>query len=198
MINIVCGNTRPDSGTVLWNNIDARKGSSKFSASLGYVPQTIAMYPEFTGKEYLYYLGSLKEIPADSTSGEVRRVLNTVGLYDDRNYRIKTLSEGMKRRLLIAQALLGDPDLLIMDEPTAGLDPGQRIAFKKMISELSQDKIIILSTHIVPDVENLPCRILFLKNGTITLIDDTVYNKDGKEITTPLEKLYNRFYEINE
>ena len=128
LINIVCGNTRPDSGTVLWNNIDARKGSSKFSASLGYVPQTIAMYPEFTGKEYLYYLGSLKEIPADSISGEVRRVLNTVGLYDDRNYRIKTLSEGMKRRLLIAQALLGD----------------------------------------------------------------------GKEITTPLEKLYNRFYEINE
>ena len=189
LINIICGNIKPDSGFVFWNNEDTRNKSCNLVSELGYVPQTLALYPDFNGEEYLSYIATLKNIPVKKRQEYVDRVLDIVDLHNVRLQKIKTFSEGMKRRILIAQSLIGDPKILIMDEPTAGLDPGQRIAFKKMIGSLSGSKTIIIATHIVPDVENIADKIFFLKDGGIMTLSNHFYS-DNDGYISPLEREY--------
>lgn len=193
LISIICGNLMPESGEILWNGVSIVKKKSVFNNSLGYVPQTIAEYPDFSEDEYLFYLAALKGIPTGIRKSEVERVLRAVDLHKEHALKIRTLSEGMKRRLLIAQSLLGDPKVLIMDEPTAGLDPGQRIAFKQMLEEISTEKVVIIATHIVPDIENLAGNIMFLKNGHLDVVKNE-FSSANHQLMTPLERAYYSYY----
>lgn len=134
---------------------------------LGYLPQDFGFYPEFTVQDYLLYIATLKGIKNSFAKKRVKELITQVGLAKVANRKMKKLSGGMKRRAGIAQAMLNNPKILILDEPTAGLDPNERIRFRNLISELSEDRLILLSTHIVSDVEYIANEILLLKDGSL-------------------------------
>ena len=136
---------------------------------LGYLPQDFGYYPDFSIYDYLMYIASIKGIRPAVAKERVKLLLKQVGLVRARHKKMKTLSGGMKRRAGIAQAMLNDPKILILDEPTAGLDPSERIRFRNLISELSEDRIVLLSTHIVSDIEYIANEILLMKDGCITM-----------------------------
>lgn len=158
---------KPTSGEILWNGADIFRMGSAYRNLLGYLPQEFGFYPDFTVQEYLHYMASLKGIRAVDAKRIVAERLKQVGLYAARNKKMKKLSGGMKRRAGIAQAMLNDPKILILDEPTAGLDPNERIRFRNLLSELSADRIVLISTHIVSDVEYIAGSILLMKDGQI-------------------------------
>lgn len=158
---------KPSSGEILWNGKDIFRMDSAYRNLLGYLPQEFGFYPEFTIQEYLLYMASLKGIRTADAKQIVAERLHQVGLSKVRNRKMKKLSGGMKRRAGIAQAMLNDPKILILDEPTAGLDPNERIRFRNLLSELSADRIVLISTHIVSDVENIAKTILLMKDGQI-------------------------------
>lgn len=158
---------KPSSGEILWNGRDIFRMGSAYRNLLGYLPQEFGFYPDFTIQEYLLYMASLKGIRTAEAKQIVAERLHQVGLSKVRNRKMKKLSGGMKRRAGIAQAMLNDPKILILDEPTAGLDPNERIRFRNLLSELSADRIVLISTHIVSDVENIAKTILLMKDGQI-------------------------------
>lgn len=158
---------KPSSGEILWNGKDIFRMDSAYRNLLGYLPQEFGFYPDFTIQEYLLYMASLKGIRTTEANQIVAERLHQVGLSKVRNRKMKKLSGGMKRRAGIAQAMLNDPKILILDEPTAGLDPNERIRFRNLLSELSADRIVLISTHIVSDVENIAKTILLMKDGQI-------------------------------
>ena len=141
-----------------------RLGAS-YRRFLGYLPQDFGFYPDFTAERFLLYMAALKALPSLEAKRKTAELLAMVGLEDSKNKKIKTFSGGMVRRLGIAQAMLNDPEILILDEPTAGLDPKERIRFRNIISSFSKDRIVILSTHIVSDVEYIADEILLMKKG---------------------------------
>lgn len=167
LMNIITTNIKADSGEILWDNKDIYKNSDNYRMILGYVPQQQGLYNGFTGYMFLNYISVLKDIPKKEMKDEIKRVVETVNLTDSINKKIGTYSGGMKQRLLIASAIIGNPKLIIFDEPTAGLDPKERIRFKNMLKKLAADKIIILATHIVPDIENIAKEVLVLKDGKL-------------------------------
>ncbi len=167
LINILTRNLIPDSGTVRYGGKDISEDTVPYLALLGYVPQQQAMYRDFTVARYLGYMASLKGLPGADMDREIDEALEKVALSDRRNSRISTLSGGMRQRLLIAQALLGDPRLLILDEPTAGLDPEQRLMFKRLISDEADGKTILIATHIVSDIEYISNSIVLINKGKI-------------------------------
>lgn len=140
---------------------------AQYRRLLGYLPQEFGYYPEFTARKFLLYMAALKAIPKELAVEKAEELLKLVGLEQEQNSRLKTFSGGMIRRLGIAQALLNDPEILVLDEPTSGLDPKERIRFRNIISELSRDRIILLSTHIVSDVEYIADEILLMKGGEL-------------------------------
>lgn len=158
----------PTSGTVTLDDKDIFKLDRSYRNLLGYLPQEFGVYPEFTVQDYLLYIASIKGLRPAAAKERVKALLHQVGLTKARNKKMKTLSGGMKRRAGIAQAMLNDPKILILDEPTAGLDPNERIRFRNLISELASDRIVLLSTHIVSDIESIADEILLMKDGTIT------------------------------
>lgn len=160
---------RPTEGSITWNGRDIFEMDGEYRRLLGYLPQDFGYYPDFTVQDYLMYIASIKGIRPGVAKQRVKTLLYQVGLGKARNKKMKTLSGGMKRRAGIAQAMLNDPKILILDEPTAGLDPSERIRFRNLISELSEDRIVLLSTHIVSDVEYIAGEILLMKNGEITI-----------------------------
>ena len=139
----------------------------KINSIIGYLPQNFGLFKELTVSEALQYFSNLKGIEASAAQKDIDNILNKVNLYNQKNEKIKSLSGGMIRRLGIAQALLGDPKILIFDEPTAGLDPEERLRFKNIISQIGNEKIVIISTHIVEDVESICNKIVIMKDGTI-------------------------------
>ena len=161
--------TKPTSGKILWDGADVFRMDGEYRKLLGYLPQDFGYYPDFSVYDYLMYIASIKGIRPAMAKIRVNTLLKQVGLGNARYKKMKTLSGGMKRRAGIAQAMLNDPKILILDEPTAGLDPGERIRFRNLISELSEDRIVLLSTHIVSDIEYIANEILLMKNGKITL-----------------------------
>ena len=159
----------PTEGSLTWDGEDIFAMEGRFRKLLGYLPQEFGFYPNFTVEEYLMYISSIKGLRPAVAKNRVKELLGHVGLSKAAHKKMKHLSGGMKRRAGIAQAMLNDPKLLILDEPTAGLDPNERIRFRNLISELSEERIVLLSTHIVSDVEYIAGKILLMKDGRISV-----------------------------
>lgn len=167
LMNIITDNLRTDSGSVLLNGKDILTLGADYRDLLGYMPQQQGLYDDFTGEKFLWYMAALKGMKKRDARIQIERTLGLVNLTDDRYKKLKSYSGGMKQRILIAQALLNDPKILIMDEPTAGLDPKERIRIRNFISEISKDKIVLLATHVVSDVEYISKEILIMKAGKV-------------------------------
>lgn len=159
---------KPTCGAITLDGKDIFELDRSYRNLLGYLPQEFGVYPEFTVQDYLLYIASIKGLRPAAAKERVKALLHQVGLTKARKKKMKALSGGMKRRAGIAQAMLNDPKILILDEPTAGLDPNERIRFRNLISELASDRIVLLSTHIVSDIESIADEILLMKDGKIT------------------------------
>jgi ABC-type multidrug transport system ATPase subunit len=157
--------TRPTQGTVLWNGVDILKSPDVLRAVLGYLPQDFGIYPNLSGLEFLEYMAAIKGLEARSARRRIQELLVLVNLAEAASRPLGGYSGGMKQRVGIAQALLNDPQLLIVDEPTVGLDPEERVRFRNLLSDLSGERIILLSTHIVSDVEAIATEIVILNQG---------------------------------
>ena len=167
VLRMLCDILRPTSGSVLCNGTPIREMGGEYRRMLGYLPQDFGYYPDMKAGRYLHYLAELKALPPELIGSKTQELLQMVELYEARNKKIRTFSGGMLRRLGIAQAMLNDPEILILDEPTAGLDPKERVKFRNLISSFAADKIVLLSTHIVSDVEYIAGEILVMKKGTL-------------------------------
>ena len=162
----------PTEGTIRWNGQDIRTHGQALRQVLGYLPQDFGVYPEFSGRQFLRYLAAMKGLPKPMARRRVEEVLEIVQMEQVADRKLTSYSGGMKQRIGIAQALLNDPELLIVDEPTAGLDPAERVRFRTLLASLTSDRIIILSTHIISDVEAVASRLMILQEGRM-LADTT-------------------------
>lgn len=167
LMRMLCTLLKPTEGNILLNGEDIFRMGSEYRRILGYLPQEFGFYPDFTVKDYLMYIASIKGVPRAAAVKRVKTLIDQVGLSKAGDRKMKKLSGGMKRRAGIAQAMLNQPDILILDEPTAGLDPNERVRFRNLISELAQDRLVLLSTHIVSDIEFIANEILFMKDGQL-------------------------------
>lgn len=182
LMRMICGVIKPSSGSIFFDDIYVSEEA--YRDVLGYLPQNFGYYPSFTGREFLMYIAALKGLDKKTARKKSEELLSRVNLEAVADRKIKSYSGGMKQRLGIAQALLNDPQVIVLDEPTAGLDPKERVRFRNMIVELGKESIVLLSTHIVSDVEQIADRILMMKNGQIIW--------DGNKETAPdnLENFY--------
>lgn len=193
LMRMICTLLTPTSGQILCDGKDILKMEGEYRNLLGYLPQEFGFYPEFSVKDYLLYIASLKGIRPVVAKKRVKELLEQVGLSKAANKKMKKLSGGMKRRVGIAQAILNNPKILILDEPTAGLDPTERVRFRNMISELSKERIVILSTHIVSDVEYIANEIWLMKNGrlmqqgSLDVVLDSIPEKVWSFVTSQAE-----------
>jgi ABC-2 type transport system ATP-binding protein len=162
----------PTEGTILWNGQDIYMQGAALRQVLGYLPQEFGLYREFSGRQFLRYLAAMKGLPRSLANRRVDEVLEIVNLEQVADRKLPTYSGGMKQRVGIAQALLNDPELLIVDEPTAGLDPAERVRFRTLLASLTSNRVIILSTHIISDVEAVASRLVILQKGQV-LTDTT-------------------------
>ena len=188
MMNIIAGLLKPTEGVVLYNGDEIKKSGIAYRSKIGYMPQYPAMYPSFSVMEFLLYMAELKGLAKGTEREQIEYLLDKVELSDVTDRRISALSGGMKQRLSLCSAVLGDPEILILDEPTAGLDPKQRVSLRKFISEISTDKTVLWATHIVSDVESIASEIIFVKKGIATAVP---HNKDDKVL---LEDKYISFF----
>ncbi|MBV9712784.1 MAG: ABC transporter ATP-binding protein [Ktedonobacteraceae bacterium] len=172
LMRIIATLLHPTTGTVYWNGKETQKHGSELRRVLGYLPQDFGVYPEFTGRKFLWYLAEMKGLPSTLAKRRVEELLELVNLTQVADQRLTTYSGGMKQRIGIAQALMNDPELLIVDEPTAGLDPEERVRFRTLLASLTVSRIVLLSTHIVGDVEAVASRLVVLREGRI-LADTT-------------------------
>lgn len=189
LMRMLCTLLKPTSGNIYCNGKDIFKMDSEYRNLLGYLPQDFGFYPEFTVKDYLLYISSIKGIRPVVAKKRTNELIGKVGLTKVANKKLKKLSGGMKRRAGIAQAMLNNPKILILDEPTAGLDPNERIRFRNLISELSEERMVLLSTHIVSDVEYIANEILLMKDGTIVnegTLDEIIYSMPEKVWICPV------------
>ena len=197
LMNIVTDNLLPDKdgGKILWNGEETKVLKDKFRSRMGFMPQQQNLYESMTAHTFLNYIAALKCLDKKAAEKEIPEIVERVELSDSLDKKMGGFSGGMKQRVLIAAALLGNPDLIILDEPTAGLDPKQRVIIRNMVSALSKDKIIIISTHIVSDIENIAKEILFIKEGHLIdsgTIPELLEKVEGEEKT--LENLYMQYY----
>ena len=165
LMRILCGILIPDSGTVTCDGMDVE--TEEYREMLGYLPQEFGYYPEFSGRDFLLYMSAVKGLRKKEALKKTEELIELVGLKDAARKKVRTYSGGMKQRLGIAQALLNDPQILIMDEPTAGLDPQERIRFRNLIAAIGKDRSVLLSTHIVSDLEHIADRLMIMKEGRL-------------------------------
>ena len=167
LMNLITDNVKRNEGQILWNGTDILKLSKRFRAKLGYMSQQQGMYNDFSARVFLRYMAQIKEIPKKQADEQIEQLLDVVNLRDDAHKKVGGFSGGMRQRVLLAQALLGDPQILILDEPTAGLDPRERLRLRQYISDLAQDRIVFLTTHIVSDIESIAGDVLLMKQGEL-------------------------------
>lgn len=163
LMRMICGILTPTSGTIRFDGLDV--GTEEYRSILGYLPQDFGYYPDFTGRDFLMYMAALKGLDKPWARRRCDELLQNVSLEEAASSKIKTYSGGMKQRLGIAQALLNTPKLLILDEPTAGLDPKERVRFRDLIEECGKNAVVLLSTHIVSDIEHAADDIIMIKDG---------------------------------
>lgn len=167
LMNILTDNLNADEGRIFFDGEDIRKMGVRFREKLGFMPQYPGMYGSFTAERFLWYISALKGVPEEKAKRSIPELLEAVELSDAAGKRIASFSGGMKQRLALAQAVLGDPAVLVLDEPTAGLDPKQRIAARNYISKIAFNKIVIIATHVVSDVEYIARDVILLKKGVV-------------------------------
>ena len=187
LMRMLCGILRPTSGSISLDGLDV--STEGYRAVLGYLPQDFGYYPSFSALDFLLYLGALKGMERKQAKERSLELLEVVGLGEVARKKIRTFSGGMKQRLGIAQALLNRPKLLILDEPTAGLDPKERVRFRTLIEEQGKESIVLLSTHIVSDVEHIAARILMVKDGQL------IYDGSAADTPQDLEGFYLQQFE---
>lgn len=181
LMRLLCDIQEPTSGQILLDGKEIAGLGEAYRDCLGYLPQQFGYYPEFSALDFLLYIAALKGLGESTAQTKSRELLEAVGLSKEGRRRIRTFSGGMKQRLGIAQAMLNDPHILILDEPTAGLDPKERVRFRNLISAFSKDRIVILSTHIVSDVEFIAEEIVMMKSGRV------IHFGNPQEITSEIE-----------
>lgn len=167
LMNIITGNIKPTKGEVFWDGTDIYRLGGEFRSLIGYAPQQQGLYNSFSGRRFLSYMAALKGISKKDAGDEIERVLSYVNMQEAADRAIGGYSGGMKQRILIAQAILGCPKLIVLDEPTAGLDPKERVRVREQIKALSGDKIILVSTHVVSDIAPIAGEILLIRDGNI-------------------------------
>lgn len=182
LMRMLCGVLKPSEGNIHMDGIDV--ASEDYRARLGYLPQDFGYYPEFTGEDFLLYLAALKGLSRSHAKRKTNELLELVSLSNAKKKKIKTYSGGMKQRLGVAQALLNDPHLLIVDEPTAGLDPVERVRFRNLIASLGREGIVLVSTHIASDIEQIADTLLIMHSGKL------VYNQPLEKGNIDLEAFY--------
>ena len=190
LMRMLCAVLESTSGEVFFDGKEITSMGADYRNVLGYLPQDFGYYPGYTAEEFLLYIAALKGIPRNIAGKRVKELLEVVGLSHVAGKKVKTFSGGMKQRVGIAQALLNNPEILILDEPTAGLDPKERVRFRNLLSDYAEDKIVILSTHIVSDVEAIADEVLLMKKGKFVLkgtVSELTKKAQGKvwELTVP-------------
>ena len=180
LMNIITDNLNADSGDILYDGENIKKLGKNYRSVLGYMPQQQGLYDDFTLNRFLWYMAALKGLKKKEAKEKITQLLETVNLTDAAHKKLGSFSGGMKQRALIAQALLNNPEILILDEPTAGLDPKERIRIRNFISEIAEDKIVLISTHVVSDIEFIAKEIILLKKGQLISHDSP--NKLTKEL----------------
>lgn len=196
LMNIITGNIRADSGQIFMDgkNIFSKEERERFRSILGYMPQYPVIYRGFTVIDFMFYVAALRGLERRKASEKIAGLLEALELSEVKNKKMTALSGGMRQRMMLAQAVIGDPEVLILDEPTAGLDPKQRIAVRNLIAEIAFDKIVLIATHVVTDVEFISREIILLKDGEIIQKaerETLVENMEGKvwEILTDISEL---------
>ena len=182
LMRMICGILKPTSGTISFDGIDVSE--ENYRSVLGYLPQDFGYYPEFTGMDFLLYMSALKGMGKAQAKRKADELIELVSLQDVAKKKIRTYSGGMKQRLGIAQALLNQPKLLVLDEPTAGLDPKERVRFRNLIADLGRESIVLLSTHIVSDIEQIADKVLMMKDGQL------IYQEKWDDSKCNLEDFY--------
>lgn len=190
LMNIITGNVTINNGVVLWDKKEITSLGAEYRSIIGYAPQQQGLYDTFTGRQFLSYMATLKGLHKREMLSEITRVLTYVNLHEAADYCIGTYSGGMKQRILIAQAIMGNPKLIVLDEPTAGLDPRERVRIREKIKEISGDKIIIVSTHVVSDIETIADKIILLKSGKVVKCDSIEGLCRYYDNTANLEEVY--------
>ena len=187
LMRMITGILVPTSGDITADGIPVQ--TEEYRAILGYLPQDFGYYPEFTAREFVQYIAALKGLDKNTAKRKTEELLELVGLSDVAGKKIKTFSGGMKQRVGIAQAIINDPKILILDEPTAGLDPKERVRFRNLIADIGKDTIVLFSTHIVSDIEHIASNVMMMRDGQI------IYEGAWSEEQGDLEKFYMEEFE---
>ena len=195
LINYIVGNIQGDIGSeIICNDKKVVSFNKEYRSKIGFMPQQQALYDNFTARHFMLYIAALKNISSNLACEQTNKLLSAVELSDTADKNIGSFSGGMKQRLLVAQAILGNPEIVLLDEPTAGLDPRQRVIIRELIKEYSKDRIIIVSTHITSDIESIADEVIMMDKGCVIQSGSThkLCNSDDREIS--LEQLYMNIY----